>query len=131
MTTHYDRLYEEQFWQILKEGFSTIGQDVRTVWNDKGVKTPAYTIEYLNKQLRFESGGVPLLTSKYVFWKLAIKEMFWIWVWKSNVVNDLRKLNGTEKWKWVKFMVQYYLMVERCFIWCRTNYASDKSNERR
>lgn len=100
MTTHYDRLYEEQFWQILKEGCPTIGQDVRTVWNDKGVKTPAHTIEYLNKQLRFESGAVPILTSKYVYWKLAIKEMFWIWVLKSNVVNDLRMLNGTPKTVW-------------------------------
>ncbi|PTR88703.1 thymidylate synthase [Bacillus anthracis] len=100
MTTHYDRLYEEQFWQILKEGCPTIGQDVRTRWNDNGVKTPAHTIEYLNKQLRFESGGVPILTSKYVFWKLAIKEMFWIWVWKSNIVDDLRKLNGTDKTVW-------------------------------
>jgi len=100
MTTHYDRLYEEQFWQVLKEGCSTIGQDVRTVWNDEGVKTPAHTIEYLNKQLRFESGAVPILTSKYVAWKLAIKEMFWIWVWKSNVVDDLRKLNGTNKTVW-------------------------------
>ncbi|AKQ08225.1 thymidylate synthase [Bacillus phage PBC4] len=100
MTTHYDRLYEEQFWQILKEGCTTVGQDVRTVWNDKGVKTPAHTIEYLNKQLRFESGAVPILTSKYVYWKLAIKEMFWIWVLKSNVVNDLRMLNGTPKTVW-------------------------------
>ncbi|AZU99078.1 thymidylate synthase [Bacillus phage pW4] len=100
MTTHYDRLYEEQFWQILKEGCPTVGQDVRARWNDNGVKTPAHTIEYLNKQLRFESGAVPILTTKYVYWKSAIKEMFWIWVWKSNVVNDLRKLNGTEKTVW-------------------------------
>ena len=100
MTTHYDRLYEEQFWQILKEGYPTVGQDVRARWNDKGVLTPAHTIEYLNKQLRFESGAVPILTSKYVYWKLAIKEMFWIWVWKSNIVNDLRMLNGTQKTVW-------------------------------
>lgn len=100
MTTHYDRLYEEQFWQVLKEGCPTIGQDVRTVWNDNGVKTPAHTIEYLNKQLRFESGAVPILTSKYVAWKLAIKEMFWIWVKKSNVVKSLRILNGTNKTVW-------------------------------
>lgn len=100
MTTHYDRLYEEQFWQILKDGCPTIGQDVRTRWNDDGVKTPAHTIELLNKQLRFESGAVPILTSKYVYWKLAIKEMFWIWVYKSNNVYDLMTINGTTKTVW-------------------------------
>jgi thymidylate synthase len=100
MTTHYDRLYEEQFWQILNEGCPTTGQDVRARWRDGEFLTPAHTIEYLNKQLRFESGAVPILTSKYVYWKLAIKEMFWIWVYKSNNVNVLRKLNGTQKTVW-------------------------------
>lgn len=97
MMNTYDLIYKDQFWKIMKEGCSTVGQDVRARWKDG---SEAHTIELLNYQLKLDCEEVPILTSKHVAWKTAIREMFWIWQWKSNVVDDLRKLNGTQKTVW-------------------------------
>lgn len=95
----YDLLYAEQCDRIIYEGYSDENDYVRTVWEDG---SPAHTKSILNYQLKFENVDteVPILTTKFVAWKWAIKELLWIWQMKSNVVQDLRNM-GVSIWdKW-------------------------------
>lgn len=39
--------------------------------------------------IEYPTDEIPLLTTKKVFWKSAIKEILWMWVDKSNIVADL------------------------------------------
>ncbi|MEM4994751.1 thymidylate synthase [Priestia sp. SB1] len=89
----YNALAEE----IINNGVLDDDQIVRTKWKDG---SPAYTKALLNKRFVFDDSEVPVLTTKRVAWKTAIKEILWIWQLKSNDVNDLRKLNGTDKTVW-------------------------------
>ena len=69
-------------------------QDVRTVWADG---TPAYTKSWIGQKMIFDNSEVPILTTKKVAWKTAIKELLWIWQMKSNRVQDLRDM-GVNIW---------------------------------
>jgi thymidylate synthase len=73
-------------------------QDVRTVWADG---TPAYTKSWISQSMIFDNTQVPILTTKKVAWKTAIKELLWIWKMQSNVVQDLRnmKVNIWNEWE--------------------------------
>lgn len=82
---------------ILEDGTFQNAADARGQWADG---SPALTKRILNKQLQFDGNEVPILTSKYVQWKSAIKELLWIWQMKSNRVQDLRDM-GVHIWdKW-------------------------------
>jgi thymidylate synthase len=98
--SQYDILYKNQCKDIMKNGYSDKGQKVRTVYADG---QPAHTKSILNYQLRFDNVDkeVPILTTKFVAWKWAIKELFWIWQMKSNVVQDLRDMGVTiwDEWE--------------------------------
>ncbi|MDD9773748.1 thymidylate synthase, partial [Bacillus subtilis] len=63
---------------------------VRTKWDSDG--TPAHTLSVISKQMRFDNSDVPILTTKKVSWKTAIKEFLWISQMKSNDVNELKKM---------------------------------------
>ncbi|MGG4434387.1 thymidylate synthase [Priestia megaterium] len=95
--SRFDVLYNQLAKDIILNGVMNDDQEVRTKWDD-GV--PAYTKSLLNRRFIFDNSEVPILTSKRVAWKTAIKEILWIWQLKSNSVNDLRKLNGTDKTVW-------------------------------
>lgn len=87
----YNALVEE----ILTNGITDQGMNVRTKWKD-GIA--AYTKSVVGRSFRFDNSEVPILTSKEVKWKAAIVEgPIWIWSWKSNVVQDLRNL-GSKIW---------------------------------
>ena len=92
-----DIQYNKLIRQIMNHGHWDFGEDVRTVWADG---TKAHTIGYWGYDLRFDNSEVPILTTKKVAWKTAIKELLWIWQMKSNVVQDLRDMNksGTSIW---------------------------------
>jgi thymidylate synthase len=96
----YDYLYINQCEDILDNGYSDKGQKVRTVYEDG---SPAHTKSILNYQLKFDNidREVPILTTKFVAWKWAIKELLWIWQMKSNVVQDLRDMGVTiwDEWE--------------------------------
>lgn len=79
---------------VLKYGYSDEGESVRTVWKDG---TPAHTISDFGFTLHFDNSEVPILTTKKVAWKTAIKELLWIWQMKSNKVQDLRNM-GVKIW---------------------------------
>jgi thymidylate synthase len=90
----YDKVYNEIISNIIKDGISDNDQNVRPKWSDG---TPAYTLSLISQQIKLDNSEVPILTTKKVFWKSAIKEMLWIWQMKSNVVQDLRDM-GVNIW---------------------------------
>lgn len=69
-------------------------QNVRTVWDDG---TPAYTKSWIGQFMIFDNSEVPILTTKRVAWKTAIKELLWIWQMKSNRVSVLKDM-GVDIW---------------------------------
>ncbi|KYC73928.1 thymidylate synthase [Bacillus sp. FSL W8-0445] len=89
-----DTQYKKIIEIILNHGYSDEKEQVRTVWADG---TPAHTISYIGQTMRFDNSEVPILTTKKVAWKTAIKELLWIWQKKSNIVQDLRDI-GVKIW---------------------------------
>lgn len=89
-----DTQYRKIIETILNHGYSDEEERVRTVWADG---TPAHAISYIGQSMRFDNSEVPILTTKRVAWKTAIKELLWIWQKKSNVVQDLRDM-GVKIW---------------------------------
>jgi len=89
-----DIQYKEIIETILDKGYNDENEKVRTVWDDG---TPAHTVSYIGQSMRFDNSETPILTSKKVAWKWAIKELLWIWQMKSNVVQDLRDM-GVDIW---------------------------------
>ncbi|MGD1416532.1 thymidylate synthase [Bacillus stercoris] len=89
-----DEQYKKVINNILNQGYWDKDQNVRTVWADN---TPAHTISWIGQEIRFDNSEVPILTTKKVAWKTAIKELLWIWQKKSNVVQELRDM-GVKIW---------------------------------
>jgi thymidylate synthase len=95
--SQFDVIYNEIIQEIIDNGIWDKDQQVRTKWADG---TPAYTKSLINRQIKFDNSEVPILTTKKVAWKTAIKELLWIWQLKTSEVDQLRKLNGTNKTVW-------------------------------
>lgn len=90
----FDLQYNQIIKSIQRNGYSDEGTDVRTVWADG---TPAHTKSKIGLDIRFDNSDIPILTTKKVAWKTAIKEMLWIWQMRSNKVQDLRDM-GVRIW---------------------------------
>jgi len=87
----YDKLLED----IITNGISNEGEEVRTVWKDG---RPAYTKALWVRQFRIKPTDIfPLLRKKYVNPKSLVAEILWIMQKASNVVSDAREL-GTSVW---------------------------------
>lgn len=83
--------------EIRREGTWQKPSQVRAKWEDG---TPAVAKFVSGVKMFFDNKEVPILTQKKVFEKTARLEMYWIWVLKSNKLEDLRKL-GVHIWdKW-------------------------------
>lgn len=89
-----DVQYNKLLNDILENGISDEQEQVRPRWSDG---KPAHTIGVVKRDFFFDNKEVPILTTKEVKWKTAIKEMLWIWQMKSNRVQDLRDL-GVNIW---------------------------------
>jgi thymidylate synthase len=89
-----DVIYNELVREISTHGTWDKGENVRTKYADG---TPAYTKSIIGKQVTFESDELPLITTKQVAWRSAIAEIWWIWLMRSNKVEDLRQL-GSKVW---------------------------------
>jgi len=81
--------------KILNSGYSDKGMNVRGKYETDG--KPAHTLSVIGESMRFDNKEVPILTTKWVAWKTAIRELLWIWQKKSNVVQDLRD-EGVNIW---------------------------------
>ena len=72
---------------ILDNGFSSEGEDVRAKWTDG---TPAHTIKKFAVVNRYDlSEEFPIFTLRPTNLKAAIDELLWIWQNKSNNIKDL------------------------------------------
>jgi len=82
-----DRVFIEMCKNILNEGISSEGQEVRPRWEDG---TPAHTVKKFGVVNRYNlAEEFPILTLRKVPFKLAIDEILWIWQKKSNNIKDL------------------------------------------
>lgn len=89
-----DEQYKRVVETVLRVGVMDTDQKVRTVWKDG---TPAHSISWIGQHMIFDNTEVPIITTKRVAWKTAIKELLWIWQMKSNRVQDLRDM-GVKIW---------------------------------
>lgn len=72
---------------ILQNGFSDSGQEVRPRWEDG---TPAHTIKKFGIVNRYRiSEEFPIMTLRRTYFKTAVDEILWIWQKKSNRTADL------------------------------------------
>ena len=82
-----DKEFKELCENILKNGMSNEGENVRTKWSDG---TPAYTKALFGVVNKFDVGKeFPVLTLRKTPIKSATDEMLWIWQKKSNRVSEL------------------------------------------
>lgn len=83
-----DKIFIEMCKDILKNGFSTEGQNVRAKWEDG---SPAHTIKKFCVINRYDlSEEFPILTLRPTNLKAAIDELLWIWQKKSNNIKYLK-----------------------------------------
>ena len=87
-----DELYRQTCIDILENGFSDEGLEVRPQWEDG---TPAHTIKKFGVVNRYNlKEEFPLMTLRRTYWKSALDELLWIWQKKSNRIEDL----GSHVW---------------------------------
>lgn len=83
-----DKLFKVMCTDILENGFSTEGSQVRARWEDD---SPAYTIKQFGVVNRYDlSKEFPALTLRKTAIKTATEELLWIWQRKSNNIKDLK-----------------------------------------
>ena len=83
-----DVLFVNMCQDILDNGFSSEGQEVRPRWEDGA---PAHTIKRFGVVNRYDlQEEFPALTLRPTAIKTAVDEMLWIWQKKSNNIKDLR-----------------------------------------
>jgi len=87
-----DQIFINMCKDILYNGTSTEGENVRPHWEDG---TPAYTIKKFGVVNRYDlSKEFPILTLRRTALKSSTDEMLWIWQRKSNNIHDL----GSHVW---------------------------------
>lgn len=82
-----DNIFIEMCKDIIENGYSSEGQNVRAKWEDG---EPAHTIKKFGQINRYDlSKEFPALTIRPVPIRSAVDELLWIWQKKSNNINEL------------------------------------------
>lgn len=82
-----DKIFISMCTDILENGFSSEGQDIRAKWDDG---KPAHTLKKFGVVNRYDlSEEFPILTLRPTNLKAAVDEILWIWQKKSNNIKDL------------------------------------------
>jgi thymidylate synthase len=82
-----DKIFIAMCQDILENGISSQGENVRAKWEDGA---PAHTIKKFGVINRYDlAEEFPILTLRPTNLKAAIDELLWIWQKKSNSINDL------------------------------------------
>jgi len=82
-----DLIFIDMCKDILKNGISSHGQEIRPRWDDGA---PAHTIKKFGVVNRYDlSDEFPIITLKHTSLKKSVDEVLWIWQKKSNNINDL------------------------------------------
>ncbi|HOE56054.1 MAG TPA: thymidylate synthase [Bacillota bacterium] len=83
-----DNIFIEMCDDILKNGVSSEGKNVRAKWDDG---TPAHTVKKFGVVNRYNlAEEFPILTLRPTNLKAAIDELLWIWQKKSNNIKHLK-----------------------------------------
>lgn len=95
-----DEKYKELVEDIINNGYSDEGEKVRTVYDSDGA--PAYTKKVFAKQIQFDNSEFPILTTKFVGYKTAIKELILFWI-KQTVKEEDFHAENVQIWnQWFK-----------------------------
>lgn len=80
---------------ILEQG--TLDENPRPKYSDG---TPAYTLSVNHVVRRYDlsTGIIPICTLRYIAWKSAVKELFWIYQEQSNSLDMLINKYGVKYW---------------------------------
>lgn len=98
-----DYLFNQLVENILENGVWQQPEDVRAKWDDG---TPAVAKSLTDIQWKFDVGNTALIpTTKDFANKFALRELWWIWIMKSNKVQDLRDMNKDNKSIWDKWEI--------------------------
>ncbi len=82
-----DAIFVDMCRDILDNGYSTEGQNVRARWADG---SSAYTIKRFGVVNRYNlAQEFPIMTLRPTGWKNAIDELLWIWQKKSSDISEL------------------------------------------
>ncbi len=88
--TQADKNFIDTCKEILEHGYSSVGTNVRTIWEDDGSEANYISIVGVtNKYDVAEEFPMITLRNNTNTVKKAIDELLWIWQKKSNNVNDL------------------------------------------
>lgn len=83
-----DELFVKNLKEILENGVSDEGMNVRPHWEDG---TPAHTIKTFGVVNEYDlEKELPILTVRRIYWKSCLDELLWIWQKKSNNIHDLK-----------------------------------------
>ena len=87
--SYADKLFVDMCKDIIENGTSTEGQEVRPIWTDTGEK--AYTIKQFGIVNRYDlRKEFPAITLRRTGIKSAMDEILWIFQKKSNNIKDLK-----------------------------------------
>lgn len=87
--SYADKLFVNMCKDIIENGTSTEGQEVRPIWTDTGEK--AYTIKQFGIVNRYDlRKEFPAITLRRTGIKSAMDEILWIFQKKSNNIRDLK-----------------------------------------
>jgi thymidylate synthase len=82
-----DELFRSMCRDIIEEGWSSEGQEVRPRWEDG---TPAHTLKRFGVVNRYDlAEEFPALTLRPVSLRLCVDELLWLWQKKSNDIHEL------------------------------------------
>ena len=98
-----DTQYLDMVERILKQGY----------YSNNRTGIPTYKLPHQIFQFDLEK-EFPILTTKFVAFKTAVKEILWIWQLQSNDVRELQKMNCHVWDEW-----QYIFCSSRTSLLCR------------
>lgn len=93
--TQFDAIYESIVNTIIKDGYSS-GENVRAKYSD-GTPATYRSVTGINFTYDNSTSEAPVLTTRYTPYKSAVREIYWVWLLRSNNVDILTDL-GCKYW---------------------------------
>lgn len=90
------RTYDKEYFRLIERLLDSGVKDdaPRPVYADG---TPAHSYRAFNDSITIKPGMLPLLESKQVYYRDAVRELLWMWQKQSNNVQELRDM-GSKIW---------------------------------
>lgn len=98
--TNFDLIYEDIVKNIISKGIDS-QDNVRAKYEDGSFATYK-SLTGINFSLDNSSDEAQILTSRYIPYKSATREIYWIWLMRSNDVDELEKMKCYFWSQWAK-----------------------------